>query len=141
MLKIPLLLCMAGALVFSATSSATTGPGSRVDVYVHITDKGFLVQLLTQSDFKGGQEMYMTDPTEVVRGEVARFNILNVGKKPHNFTVFGHTTKTLQPGGKAGTCPKTNCAVFIVPLLKRGQFPYKVTVNGNKSLRGVFLVN
>ena len=59
------------ALVFSAASLAavkTTGPGSRVDVYVHISDKTFIIELLTQSDYKGGQEMFMTDPSEVVRG-------------------------------------------------------------------------
>ena len=142
MLKVPLLLItVAVEMVFSAAPSATTGPGSRLDVYVHITDQNFIIGLYTQSDYKGGQEMYLTDPTEVMRGEVARFNVLNVGKKPHNFTVFGHTTKTLKPGGKIGTCPKATCSVFLVPLTKRGTFPYKVTINGNKGLRGTFLVN
>jgi hypothetical protein len=133
MVKFPLLvLAAAVALVFSATSLATTGPGSRVDVYVHITDKNFITELLTQSDYRGGQEMYLTAPTEVVRGEVARFDILNVGKKDHNFSVFGKTTAMLKPGGKA---------TILVPLVTRGQFPYVSKGKGTPTLRGVFLVN
>jgi hypothetical protein len=136
MVKVPLLVFTAVvALVLSAASFAavkTTGPGSRVDVYVHISDKNFIVEMLTQSDYKGGEELYMTDPTEVMRGEVARFNVLNVGKKPHNFTVFGKTTPTLKPGGKA---------TILVPLVRRGSFPYTSKSKGAKTLKGVFVVN
>ena len=124
------------ALVFSAASFAmvrTTGPGSRVDVYIHITDTKFITQMYTQSDYKGGNELYLTDPSEVQRGQVARFNILNVGKRLHNFTVFGKKSPTLKPGGKW---------VVVVPLVRRGAFPYASTLDkGKRGLKGVFLVN
>jgi hypothetical protein len=134
--RLGVLIVVAAALVFSAASLAavkTTGPGSRVDVYVHMSDKDFIVELLTQSDYRGGQEMFLTAPSEVVRGEVARFNVLNVGKKARNFSVFGKTTPTLKPGGKA---------TILVPLVRRGVFPYTSKGGkGTKTLKGVFLVN
>jgi hypothetical protein len=139
MMKVRLFIFTAvAALVLSAASFAavkTTGPGSRVDVYVHMSDKAFIVELLTQSDYKGGQEMFITDPSEVMRGEVARFNVLNVSKKARTFSVFGKTTPTLKPGGKA---------TILVPLLRRGTFPYisKGAKGSNaKVLKGVFQVN
>ena len=136
MLKVPFLVFTAVvALVVSAASFAaveTTGPGSRVDVYVHITSKNFIVELLTQSDYKGGLEMYITAPQEVLRGEVARFDIENVSKQRRNFSVFGKTTPTLKPGGKA---------TIIVPLVTRGSFVYTSKGKGMKTLKGLFTVN
>jgi hypothetical protein len=136
MLKVALLVStVVAALVFSVASLGavkTTGPGSRVDVYVHISSKNFILEMLTQSDYKGGQELYITDPSEVMRGEVARFNVLNVSKQARNFSVFGKTTPTLKPGGKA---------VILVPLVKRGSFVYTSKGKGTKTLKGVFVVN
>ena len=54
--------------------------------------------LYTQSDYKGGSELFFTEWSEVSRGEVARFNITNKGSKPHKFKVFGKTTKAIKPG-------------------------------------------
>jgi hypothetical protein len=124
------------ALVVSAASLAavkTTGPGSRVDVFINIKDKSYIVELQTQSDYRGGQEMYLTDPSEVMRGEVARFDLWNLGNQPRTFSVFGKTTPTIKAGGKA---------TILVPLVKRGQFPYTIKGGkGTKTLKGVFTVN
>jgi hypothetical protein len=137
MLKVPLVVfAVAVALVSSAAAFAavkTTGPGSRLDVTVNMFDTRHDILLMTQSDYKGGLELYMTDWIDVTRGEVARFTIYNKGKKLHNFKVFGKVrTKPIKPG---------RTATFIVPLLKRGVFPYMSTLNANKGLKGIFTVN
>jgi len=117
------------ALAFSASSVATTGPGSRLMVYFNIHDTKLVKAMYTLSDYKGGSEAYLTDDIEVTRGEIAKFTIWNQGTKPARFTVMGRKTPLIKPGKKS---------YFIVPLVRRGAFPYVAT--GKKSFKGVFNV-
>jgi hypothetical protein len=113
------LIVTAAALAVSApaqSSSATTAPGQHAIVGVTITDKSITV-------LGNSQE---------ARGVIATFLANNLGKKPHNFTVFGKKTKTIMPGKQAR---------FTVTLTYRGQFPYRSTLDkGKKGFRGVFTV-
>jgi hypothetical protein len=142
MLKVLLFVLTAVvALAIPASSLATaktTGPGSRLDVTIDLFDttskerygQAFVVYLMTQSDYRGGLELFITDWTEVTRGEVAKITLRNKGKKLHTFKLFG-TTKKVHPGRQA---------VFIKQLLKRGLFPYQMD-KGTKGYKGIFTVN
>jgi hypothetical protein len=97
-------------------SSRTTAPGQHAFVGVTITDKSITV-------LGNSQE---------ARGVIATFLANNLGKKPHNFTVFGKKTKVIQPGKQAR---------FTVTLTYRGRFPYKSTLDqGKKGFAGFFTV-
>jgi hypothetical protein len=110
---------MTAGLAVSApalSSSRTTAPGQRAIVGVTITDKSITV-------LGNSQE---------ARGVIATFLANNLGKKPHNFTVFGKKTKTIMPGKQAR---------FTVTLTYRGEFPYRSTLDkGKKAFEGVFTV-
>lgn len=98
------------------TTAATTSPGQHALIYVRITDKGLTVY----------------DNGTMVRGVIATFEAVNVGKKPHNFVLLGKKTPVIKPGHRAR---------FTVTLLTRGNFPYKSTVNARgKFFRGFFTV-
>lgn len=113
------LVVMTAGLAVSApalSSSRTTAPGQRAIVGVTITDKSITV-------LGNSQE---------ARGVIATFLANNLGKKPHNFTVFGKKTKTIMPGKQAR---------FTVTLTYRGEFPYRSTLDkGKKAFEGVFTV-
>jgi hypothetical protein len=97
-------------------SSRTTAPGQRAIVGVTITDKSITV-------LGNAQE---------ARGVIATFLANNLGKKPHNFTLFGKKTKTIMPGKQAR---------FTVTLTYRGQFPYSSTLDkGKKGFQGFYTV-
>jgi len=62
-------------------------------------------------------------PGQVRRGQQAYFVVLNVGKKLHNFAIFGKTTKKLRPFAKAH---------FHLTLAHRGAFRYESTLDRGK---------
>jgi hypothetical protein len=113
------LATVAAGLAVSAPalgSSATTAPGQHALIGVTITDKAITV-------LGNAQE---------ARGVIATFIANNLGKKPHNFVLFGKKTKTLLPGHQAR---------FTVTLTVRGEYPYKSTLDkGKKGFSGVFTV-
>jgi hypothetical protein len=110
---------LAAALAVAAPAlagSRTTAPGQHAIVGVTITDKSITV-------LGNSQE---------ARGVIATFLANNLGKKPHNFTIFGKKTKTIMPGHQAR---------FTVTLTYRGQFPYRSTLDkGKKAFQGFFTV-
>jgi hypothetical protein len=112
------------ALLFSASSlavSKTTGPGSRLDLYVLITDQKISLDLFALSDYAGANELYEEPLQDVKRGDVALVIVENRGKKPHNFSLLGKKTPMIKPGGKAR---------FTVSLLERGSFAYSASTTG-----------
>jgi hypothetical protein len=123
------------ALLFSASSLAvdkTTGPGSRLDLYVIITDQKISLDLFALSDYAGANELYEEPLQDVKRGDVALVVVENRGKKPHNFVLLGEKTALIKPGGKAR---------FTVSLLERGSFPYSASTSGTtKDLKGKLTV-
>jgi|HubBroStandDraft_1064217.scaffolds.fasta_scaffold479463_1 hypothetical protein len=100
---------------FVGFSGATTAPGQSSSIHVRLSDTGVWIQFQ-------GQE---------ARGVIANFEIVNVGKEPHSFSLLGKQTPVLRPGGKAS---------FTVTLLRRGAFPYRSTADKGKVFRGYFIV-
>jgi hypothetical protein len=100
---------------FAGPVGATTAPGQSSSIHVRLSDTGVWIQFQ-------GQE---------ARGVIADFEIVNVGKEPHSFTLLGKKTPVLKPGGKAS---------FTVTLLRRGTFPYRSTGEKGKVFRGLFVV-
>jgi hypothetical protein len=120
------------ALTFSTTSLATpktTSPGRAMLVYVHITDKGITTSMYGIVD-EAGSKTYVSE-SYVTRGQIAYFVVRNLGKKSHDFTVLGKKTPKISPGGKAN---------FHVSLLRRGEFPYRSTLDRGNGFRGLFTV-
>ena len=66
------------------------------------------------------------------RGVVVTFGVLNLGKKPHNFAIFGKKTPILKP--------RVGRAVLTVTLFTRGKFAYASTIDKGSKLRGTFQV-
>jgi hypothetical protein len=100
---------------FAGLAGATTAPGESSSIHVKLSDTGVWIQFQ-------GQE---------ARGVIADFEIVNVGKQPHSFSLLGRKTPVLKPGGKAS---------FTVTLVRRGAFPYRSTPDKGKVIRGYFIV-
>ncbi len=113
-LSICFLAVLASASAFSARTPQTTGPDPTTRIRVHITDT-----TLTLSKKK------------ILRAQAAFFHVSNDGKKLHNFTIGGQTTKTLKPG---------QSEILQIAFTARGDYPYRCTVNGTTAMRGVFVV-
>ncbi len=64
------------------------------------------------------------------RGDLISFNVTNKGRKPHNFSMMGKTTKAIPPG-------KFRNTVFY-NLSRRGKYFYRSTLDRN--LRGHIIV-
>jgi hypothetical protein len=105
----------------------TTAPPPVVDIKVTITDTRIG---LTP---KGAQ-----------RGDYARFILLNVGKKPHTFTLGGTKHGTgVQTGFSRLLKPKEQ-KILLLFLDYRGQIAYRGTLPADRSLpgmKGVFTIS
>jgi hypothetical protein len=129
-----LILAAAAALLFSAAAlaaPATTLPSKTVVVEVLITDKGLIFapyQGVTQGNGTPGLTPL---PGPVPRGDYLKFVVFNRGKKLHNFTIFGKTTKSIKPGGKAAFNKLAN---------RRGTFAYASTLDKGKAFRGKLII-
>jgi hypothetical protein len=100
----------------------TTGPGSRLSIFVIITDQKVGLAVYALSDYAGSSELYEEQLTDVARGDSALFTVINRGAKPHSFTLLGKKTPVLKPGAKAH---------FTLGLFRRGSFPYVATTSGS----------
>lgn len=107
----------------ASTASATTEPGKALIVHVNITDKQIITSFWASASVSGQETQFVLQPGQVRRGQQAYFVVLNVGKKLHNFAIFGKTTKKLRPGAKAH---------FHLTLARRGAFRYESTLDRGK---------
>jgi hypothetical protein len=119
------LLCSPASLA----ATRTTQPGKTVLVYFVINDQKIAYAIYRT--MQGGNTNELTLQRYVVRGDFAKFFVINRGKKPHSFDFYGHKIPTLKPGGKVH---------FSAALLRRGAFPYASTTDPGKAFRGVFPV-
>jgi hypothetical protein len=119
------LLCSSASLA----GSRTTQPGKTVLVYFVINDQNIAYAIYREQ--QGGGTSELTLQRYVLRGDFAKFFVINRGKKPHGFTFLGKKFASLRPGRKAQ---------FSRALLVRGKFPYRSTTDPGKSFRGVFPV-
>lgn len=119
------LLCSSASLA----GSRTTQPGKNVLVYFVINDQKTAYAIYREQ--AGGGTSELTLERYVLRGDIAKFFVINRGKKPHDFDFFGHKIPTLKPGAKVH---------FSATLLRRGSFPYSSSTDPGKAFRGVFPV-
>jgi hypothetical protein len=126
------LLALAGLFApggLAAAAPATTDPGQGKEyVFVKITDSKIV--FTTES-------AYCCDGPKFTPGTprawaTLSFRVTNVGKKPHNFSLLGKSTKPIRPGATV------NSKFYNFNL--RGKFIYKSTVNPGPGLRGYWLV-
>jgi hypothetical protein len=123
---------LVAGLALSATSLAgpkTTAPSLRLTVLVSLSDQGINLKFFRW--YGGNSLVPVTGVGVAQRGGLATFNVINVGKKGHNFAILGKTTKVVKPGQRRH---------FNVYLTVRGNFPYQSTLDKGKSFRGVFRV-
>jgi hypothetical protein len=106
------------AMVASASATATTTPGVSLKLPVIITDSSISI----------------ANNSSMQRGVIVTFVAVNKGKKTHNFSLMGHTTRALKPGAHG---------FFTIDLQHRGAWTYKSTYGpdkSNKKLTGFFTV-
>jgi hypothetical protein len=113
----------------SFAGSTTTQPGKTVLVYFVINDKNIAYAIYREQ--LGGGTNELTLQRYVLRGDFAKFFVINRGKKPHGFAFLGKKFAPLGPGHKTQ---------FSRALLTRGKFPYRSTTDSGKAFRGVFPV-
>jgi len=119
------LLCSSASLA----GSRTTAPGKNVLVYFVINDKEIRYQIYRET--AGGGASDLTLEKYVLRGDFARFFVINRGKARHGFAFLGKKFAPLRPGHRAR---------FSRALLARGAFPYRSTTDPGKAFKGVFRV-
>jgi hypothetical protein len=132
--KLGILTVVVAALVVSATSLAavrTTAPSKTISILVVINDKEIIVAPATGSTTHGGSlgPAPLTGP--IPRGDYVSVDVLNTGKKIHNFTIFGKKTKPIKPGGKAH---------LFVDTIARGKYPWASTLDKGKRFHGSIVV-
>src|SRR5262249_43649561 len=122
----------------SWSGARTTAPSNKVTVLVVIDDHGIKVHSFVRLGNEAQGRKTGNDPSSmqalpgpVPRGDYMSFNIFNRGKKPHDFTIFGKKTRPIKPGKSAH--------LFAVAL-KRGNFPYRSTLDRSRAFRGYFTV-
>jgi hypothetical protein len=133
-IKLAVLTALAGALAFVPASLAavkTTAPSKTVSILVVINDKEIIVAPSTGSTTHGGSlgPAPLTGP--VPRGDYLSVDVLNTGKKIHNFEFAGKKTKNIKPGGKAH---------FFVDAIARGKYPWGSTLDKGKLFHGSLTV-
>jgi hypothetical protein len=124
-------VALLGAFAVSGSVFAaplTTAPSKSVLVEVLITDKGIVIDKWVSSLTHNG---LTTLAGPVPRGDYVSINVLNRGRKLHNFTIFGKTTPPIRPGRKAH---------LFVLANTRGSFRYRSTLDKGVSFRGTLIV-
>ena len=133
-MKAVFLAAAAAALTCSAASLAavqTTAPSKTISILVVINDKEVIIAPSTGSTTHGGSlgPAPLTGP--IPRGDYVSIDVLNTGKKIHNFTIFGKKTKTLKPGGKAH---------LFVDTVARGKYLWSSTLDPGRLFHGSITV-
>jgi hypothetical protein len=110
----------------SVAGSRTTAPSTSATVVVLLRDTGIEIAAYAETQSANAATLGMMRGA-IPRGDVLHFNVINRGKKLHNFVVFGRKTKVLKPGQRAK---------FQVMATTRGNFPYRSTLDKGKAFRG-----
>jgi hypothetical protein len=109
----------------SLAAIGTTAPAKTISVLVVINDKEIIVAPARGSTTHNGSlgPSPLTGP--IPRGDYVSVNVLNTGKKVHNFQIFGKTTKPIKPGGKAH---------LFIDAVARGKYVWASTLDKGKKL-------
>ena len=134
MTKLGILVALTAALASPAGSFAavsTTAPSKTISILVVISDKEIIVAPARGSTTHNGSlgPAPLTGP--IPRGDYVSVDVLNTGKKVHNFTIFGKKTKAIKPGGKAH---------LFVDTIARGKYPWGSTLDKGKLFHGSVIV-
>ena len=113
----------------SLAASRTTQPGKTVLVYFVINDQKVAYAIYREQ--QGGGTNELTLQKYVLRGDFAKFTVINRGKRAHGFDFYGHKIPNLKPGGKVR---------FSAALLRRGSYPYSSPTDPSKAYSGKFPV-
>jgi plastocyanin len=115
---------VAAVVALGTPAQASFRPAS-----AHATHRAALVKTIkvTAKDFK-----FILSAKTAKRGIVV-FKVTNTASIQHNFSIKGRTTRTLSHG---------QSATLRVTFLRKGQYPYKCTVDSHASLgmKGVFTI-
>jgi hypothetical protein len=125
---------LAAALTFVGAAGGavkTTAPSKTISILVVIKDTEIIVAPSTGSTTHGGSNGPAPLTGAIPRGDYVSIDILNTGKKVHNFSIFGKTTKTIKPGGKAH---------LFVDTVARGKYPWGSTLDKGKLFHGSIVV-
>jgi hypothetical protein len=119
-------LALVAAVLLAAPAGAlaavrTTLPTKTIVVEVFITDQRVLVIPYQGQSISSVGFLPLVGP--IPRGDYLNFSVLNRGKKPHDFTIFGRKTAPIKPGGRAE---------FHKLALARGTFPWTSPLNKGK---------
>jgi hypothetical protein len=101
-------------------------PAKQVLVEVLITDKRVVFVKYLNTDVGDIQWSYVPLIGPVPRGDRVTVDILNHGTRRARFMIFGKTTSSITPGGKA---------TLIESPVRPGTFEYR-TVTGGKTFTG-----
>jgi hypothetical protein len=113
----------------AGAASRTTDPSSGLEyVFVQMTDSKIV---FTEKSAYCCDAPNRSPGTPRAWSKLA-FRVTNAGKKPHNFTLYGKTTRRIQPG------KTVNSAQY--DFLYRGKYVYRSTLNPSPGLRGIWTV-
>jgi hypothetical protein len=104
----------------SLAKSGTTSPPPVVDVKITMTDSRFGIS-----------------PSRARRGSLARFILVNLGKKPHSFKLGHDRRGTGSQTGFTTVVPAGAQKVHIIFLDYRGKLPYSPALPTDKSKAGM----
>jgi hypothetical protein len=124
-----LILALGAALALPAGSmgrETTTVPSKKVTILVLIDDRGMTVtKFQAMSDSSNPELLVLRGP--VPRGDYVAINVINRGKKAHDFVFLGKKTKRIEPG---------RTAHLFLTAVTRGSFPYRSTLDKGPRFRG-----
>ena len=131
-MKLPLLAlatALTAAFVPAAQGSVppgTTAPPEVVAVKITITDKAIQMS-----------------PKRAQRGAVARFILVNIGKKPHTFALGHERRGTGTQTGFHKSLKPNEQSILVLFLDYRGKIPYLCTLPADRAkpgMRGTFTI-
>jgi hypothetical protein len=132
-MKVCTLVLVVVALAVPVSASAapqTTVPSKRVTIVVQIRDDGITLTKFQEMSAQAGPELVvMRGP--IPRGDLLSVNVMNLGKKAHDFVFLGRKTQRIPPG---------RTAHLRMAAVTRGNFPYGSTVDRGPRFRGYVTV-
>lgn len=127
LLALASLLALAATLTLSA--AATTEPSTTLLEEIVVFPTHFTIGTYASTATHDG--LIPFGGGHIPRGDFVNFQLINKGTQTARFSVFGRETQPVKPG-KTGH--------FNVDALRRGRFPYMLSLSGGKTYRGVLIV-
>lgn len=120
---------LALAAAFALSAAATTEPSTTLLEEIVVLPTHFTIGTYASTATHDG--LIPFGGGHIPRGDFINFQLINKGTRVARFSAFGHITQPVNPG-KTGH--------FNVDALRRGRFPYVLTLSGGKTYHGVLIV-